>query len=232
MTYDEWHSAHLYDRMAHALVASSKERPLAVCSENCFSSLMAKRRDLSLSISTRSWVRRVQDAAETAPSPGCSRYATEPFGVSFLWICLTDLMRKRATCSDRITCSPSTVTGSAKVLVRSAIPDDLMNPWPPHAFRHSSMFAWALTVAHAFSPEHVACSSGSSSAAPVLNKRFGACRRRSPRGYIESEGSIGRVSVRRVFGHLHIGTGPRRSPSACSEKLLKKRVRPRLPCPS
>ena len=38
---------------------------------------------------------------------------------------------------------------------------------------------------------------------------------------IESEGSIGKVSVRRVFRYLQIGPGPQRSPSACSEMLLK-----------
>ena len=40
-------------------------------------------------------------------------------------------------------------------------------------------------------------------------------------GYIDSEGSIGKVSVRRVFRYLQVDTGPRRSPSACAEKLLK-----------
>jgi hypothetical protein len=46
-------------------------------------------------------------------------------------------------------------------------------------------------------------------------------------GQIESEGSIGKISVRRVFRHLRIGAGPRRSPSACSEILRKKtRARP------
>ena len=29
--------------------------------------------------------------------------------------------------------------------------------------------------------------------------------------------------MRRIFGHLHIDKGPRRSPSACSEMLEKKR---------
>ena len=40
-------------------------------------------------------------------------------------------------------------------------------------------------------------------------------------GWIESEGRIGKLSVRRVFRYLQIGTGPRRSPSACAE-ILKK----------
>ena len=40
-------------------------------------------------------------------------------------------------------------------------------------------------------------------------------------GEIESGGGIGKVSVRRVFRYLGIDTGPRRSPSACSE-ILKK----------
>ena len=40
-------------------------------------------------------------------------------------------------------------------------------------------------------------------------------------GWIESEGGVGKVSVRRVFRYLQIDMGPRRSPSACAEKLLK-----------
>ena len=40
-------------------------------------------------------------------------------------------------------------------------------------------------------------------------------------GYIESEGSVGKVSVRRVSRPPQNGTGPRRSPSACSEMLKK-----------
>ena len=51
--------------------------------------------------------------------------------------------------------------------------------------------------------------------------RFGACRRRSPRGYIGSKGGVGKVSARRVFRPLQTGTGPRRSPSACAEILQK-----------
>ena len=39
---------------------------------------------------------------------------------------------------------------------------------------------------------------------------------------IESEGGVGKVSVRRVFRYPQIGMGPRRSPSACVER--KKRV--------
>ena len=38
-----------------------------------------------------------------------------------------------------------------------------------------------------------------------------------------SEGGIGKLSVRRVFKCPQIDTGPRRSPSACSE-ILKKRT--------
>ena len=43
-------------------------------------------------------------------------------------------------------------------------------------------------------------------------------------GWIESEGRVEKVSARRVFRHLQIGTGPRRSPSACSEILKKRRA--------
>ena len=43
-------------------------------------------------------------------------------------------------------------------------------------------------------------------------------------GWIGSEGGVRKVSVRRVFRYLQIGTGPRRSPSACSEILKKKTV--------
>ena len=52
---------------------------------------------------------------------------------------------------------------------------------------------------------------------------FEACRRQTPRGYIESDGSIGKVSVRRVFKYLQIVTGPRRSPPACSAILKQTR---------
>ena len=41
-------------------------------------------------------------------------------------------------------------------------------------------------------------------------------------GETESEGGIGKFSARRVFRHLQIDTGPRPSPSACSEILGKK----------
>ena len=40
--------------------------------------------------------------------------------------------------------------------------------------------------------------------------------------YVESDGSIGKTSVIHIFRHLQIDTGPRCSPSACSEKLFKK----------
>ena len=43
-------------------------------------------------------------------------------------------------------------------------------------------------------------------------------------GWIGSEGSVGKVSVRRVFKYLQIGARPRRSPSACSEMSKKKKV--------
>ena len=33
------------------------------------------------------------------------------------------------------------------------------------------------------------------------------------------EGSVGKVLVRRIVRYLQIDTGPRRSPSACSEKV-------------
>ena len=51
---------------------------------------------------------------------------------------------------------------------------------------------------------------------------FGARRRRTPRGWIGSEGSAGKLSARRVLRYPQIDTGPRRSPSACSETLAKK----------
>ena len=41
-----------------------------------------------------------------------------------------------------------------------------------------------------------------------------------------SEGGILKVSARRVLRPLQIGTGPRHSPSACSEMLFKKSARP------
>ena len=43
------------------------------------------------------------------------------------------------------------------------------------------------------------------------------------RGETESDGSIGKVSARRVFRHLQIDAGPRRSPSACAEVSIKKK---------
>ena len=47
--------------------------------------------------------------------------------------------------------------------------------------------------------------------------------------YVEAEGGIGKVSVRRIFRYVLIDTDPRRSPSACSETLVKKYMRnPRL----
>ena len=41
-------------------------------------------------------------------------------------------------------------------------------------------------------------------------------------GWIESEGGVGKVSVRRVSSCLQVDAGPRRSPSACSETVEKK----------
>ena len=38
-------------------------------------------------------------------------------------------------------------------------------------------------------------------------------------GWIKSEGGVGNISVRGIFGSLQIGMGPRSSPSACSETL-------------
>ena len=46
---------------------------------------------------------------------------------------------------------------------------------------------------------------------------FGACQTVNAEGWIESEAGVQKISVRRVVRHLQIGTGPRRSPSACSE---------------
>ena len=40
-------------------------------------------------------------------------------------------------------------------------------------------------------------------------------------GQIESEGSVGKVLVGRAFRYAQVDTGPRPSPSACSEKLKK-----------
>ena len=57
---------------------------------------------------------------------------------------------------------------------------------------------------------------------------FGACRRQTPRARFESEGSIGKVWVRRVFGYLQIDAGPRRAPSACSETLKKNALGPSM----
>ena len=43
----------------------------------------------------------------------------------------------------------------------------------------------------------------------------------SARGWIESEGGVGKVLVRRIVRYLQIDTGPQHSPSACSEALKK-----------
>ena len=55
-------------------------------------------------------------------------------------------------------------------------------------------------------------------------QRFGARRRRAPRGWVEAEGSVGRVSGET---HLQIPSDRQRvlgvSPSACSETLKKKK---------
>ena len=56
----------------------------------------------------------------------------------------------------------------------------------------------------------------------IFGRLFGARRRRTPRGQIESEGGVGRVWVRRVLRHLQIGAGRRCSPAACSEIYKKK----------
>ena len=45
-----------------------------------------------------------------------------------------------------------------------------------------------------------------------FGQSFGARRRRTPRACIESEGRIGKVSMRRIFMYLQIDTGPRHSP--------------------
>ena len=60
-----------------------------------------------------------------------------------------------------------------------------------------------------------------------LQQPFGACRRQTPRGEIESEGGVGKVSARRVSRCLQIGMGPRRLPSACSKIFKKKRTQHR-----
>ena len=56
----------------------------------------------------------------------------------------------------------------------------------------------------------------------IFSKIFGACRRRPPRPESDSEDSIQKVSVRRVFRWPQTDTGPRHSPSACSEIFFKK----------
>ena len=50
-----------------------------------------------------------------------------------------------------------------------------------------------------------------------------ACRRRTPRARSNRRGGVGKVSVRRIFRYHQVGTGPRRSPSACCEIFFKKR---------
>ena len=57
----------------------------------------------------------------------------------------------------------------------------------------------------------------------VVTFFFGACRRRTPEGYVGSEGSIGKHLIRQVFRWLQIGRDPQRSPSACSEVLVQTR---------
>ena len=56
---------------------------------------------------------------------------------------------------------------------------------------------------------------------------FSTTFRRMPtataKGWIESEGGVGTVSVRRVVRRLKIDRGPRRSPSACAEILRNRR---------
>ena len=69
---------------------------------------------------------------------------------------------------------------------------------------------------------HVAPEHGS-----IFRALLGACRRRTPKGCIRSDGGIGKILVRRVFRCPQIDAGPRRAPSACSEKLKKKRARQR-----
>ena len=43
-------------------------------------------------------------------------------------------------------------------------------------------------------------------------------------GWIDSEGSVGKVSAISVFRYLQVSTGPRRSPTACSRMLKKNRM--------
>ena len=69
----------------------------------------------------------------------------------------------------------------------------------------------------AYRIEHALHSRGPST--DLFLASFGACRRQ---GQIGSDGGAGKVSARRVFRHLQIGTWPRRSPSACSEMFIKK----------
>ena len=63
---------------------------------------------------------------------------------------------------------------------------------------------------------------GGGQSADPFQQTFGACRQRTPRARSDSEGCVGKVSVRRIFRYLQIDMGPRRSPSACSEILKKK----------
>ena len=67
------------------------------------------------------------------------------------------------------------LTHSAKSGDSLPIPDDIKNPCPPQHLRASSMLACAVTVAVAFKPLNVACSSGKSSAAAVSPSSKRSC---------------------------------------------------------
>ena len=103
------------------------------------------------------------------------------------------------------------------------------NHWlPPPA--SGRMFAWDPFISFADdsfagSAHAPAGATGWSGADPFSTHFFRGMPTVDAEGQIDSEGSIGKVSARRVFGNLQIGTGPQRSPSACSEMLKKKRAR-------
>mmetsp|Transcript_13378 Transcript_13378/g.36956 ORF Transcript_13378/g.36956 Transcript_13378/m.36956 type:complete len:240 (+) Transcript_13378:316-1035(+) len=164
-TYAEWTSAALYARMATEFKASSKLRPVASAALKAAASFLAKRLARSFMSSTRRSVSPLQLARRTGPKGASLRYSTEPTTGRPASSSPTALMRKRATWSERMTCSPSTVAGSANSVVRSQTPLERKYPWPPQALRQSSMLVWAHKVLQTFRPDRVACSSGISAAA-------------------------------------------------------------------
>ena len=78
-------------------------------------------------------------------------------------------------------------------------------------------FFWNNFSAHADGERRGLCRVGGYSAVVGHNSAVVGAE-----GCLESEGSTGKVSVRRVLRHLQVDVGPRCSPSACSEMLKKK----------